>query len=60
MIVKVETSLDKHERELAVLRFASKAAVPVPAVICAVPESPSLLVLERLDGVPLCPTDGPT
>jgi aminoglycoside phosphotransferase (APT) family kinase protein len=53
VVVKVDTSVAKHQREESVLRAAGQAGIPVPAVVHSEPGPPSLLVLRFIDGIPL-------
>ena len=53
VVVKVDGSSLCHRRERAVLEAARRHHLPVPAVLEADEASPSLLVLERVDGRPL-------
>jgi Ser/Thr protein kinase RdoA (MazF antagonist) len=52
VVIKADTDVERHERELATLRVAAAAGVPVPRVVMAAATDPGirLLALERVDG----------
>lgn len=55
VVVKVDTSMARHRKEDSVLRTAAHNGLPVPTIVGAEDGPPSLLVLDRIDGVPLRP-----